>query len=67
MREPGLPEDVENAEGGALARGHPISANDAIFTTRHIHSMRFDGIKRNFVTLCIGGGVGIALALEAMI
>lgn len=67
MREPGLPEDVENVEGGAIARGRPINASDAIFTTRHLHSMRCNGIKRGVVTLCIGDGEGIALVLEAMI
>jgi acetyl-CoA acetyltransferase len=39
VRELGLPEDVVNVEDGAIARRHPISAVDAIFTTRHFHSM----------------------------
>jgi acetyl-CoA C-acetyltransferase len=64
MRELGLPEDVVNVEGGAIAHGHPIGATGAILTTRLLHSMRRDGIKRGVVTLCIGGGQGIALALE---
>lgn len=65
-RELGLPEDVVNVEGGAIAHGHPIGATGAILTTRLIHSMTRDGIKRGLVTLCIGGGQGIALALEAI-
>ncbi|MGI9424211.1 MAG: thiolase family protein [Hyphomicrobiaceae bacterium] len=65
-RELGLPEDIVNVEGGSIAHGHPIGATGAILTTRLIHSMKRDGIKRGVVTLCIGGGQGIALALEAM-
>lgn len=64
MKEIGLPEDIVNVEGGAIAHGHPIGATGAILTTRLLHAMRRDGIKRGLVTLCIGGGQGIALALE---
>ncbi|WP_117192417.1 thiolase family protein [Rhizobium terrae] len=60
----GLPEDIANVEGGAVAHGHPIGATGAILATRLLHSMRRDGLKRGVVTLCIGGGQGIALALE---
>jgi acetyl-CoA C-acetyltransferase len=65
-RELGLPEDIVNAEGGAVAHGHPIGATGAILTTKLIHSMRRDGLKRGIVTLCIGGGQGIALAIETI-
>ncbi len=65
-RELGLPEDIVNVEGGAVAHGHPIGATGAILITRLLHSMRRDGLKRGVVTLCIGGGQGIALALEAI-
>jgi acetyl-CoA C-acetyltransferase len=60
----GLPEDIINVEGGAIAHGHPIGATGAVLTTRLIHSMRRDGLKYGLVTLCIGGGQGIALAIE---
>jgi acetyl-CoA C-acetyltransferase len=66
VRELGLPEDIVNVEGGAIAHGHPIGATGAILTTRLIHSMRRDGLKRGVVTLCIGGGQGIALTLETI-
>jgi acetyl-CoA C-acetyltransferase len=66
MRELGLPPDIVNVEGGAIAHGHPIGATGAVLTTRLIHSMRRDGLKRGVVTLCIGGGQGIALALETI-
>ena len=62
----GLPEDIINVDGGAIAHGHPIGATGAVLTTRLLHAMRRDGIRRGIVTLCIGGGQGIALALEAV-
>ena len=61
-----LPEDIVNVEGGAIAHGHAIGATGAVLTTRILHSMRRDGLKRGVVTLCIGGGQGIALALEML-
>ncbi len=63
-RELGLPEEIVNVEGGAVAHGHPIGATGAVLTTRLLHSMRRDGVHRGLVTLCIGGGQGIALLLE---
>lgn len=66
LREMGLPEDIVNVEGGAIAHGHAIGATGAVLTTRLLHSMRRDGLKRGVVTLCIGGGQGIALALELL-
>jgi acetyl-CoA C-acetyltransferase len=63
-RQLSLPEDIVNVEGGAIAHGHPIGATGAVLTARLMHSMRRDGLKRGIVTLCIGGGQGIALALE---
>ena len=64
LREIGFAEDVVNVEGGAIAHGHPIGASGAVLATRLMHSMRRDGLRRGIVTLCIGGGQGIALALE---
>ncbi|MBV8814759.1 MAG: acetyl-CoA C-acetyltransferase [Verrucomicrobia bacterium] len=60
----GLSEEIVNVEGGAVAHGHPIGGTGAILTTRLIHSMRRDGLQRGIVTMCIGGGQGIALAIE---
>jgi acetyl-CoA C-acetyltransferase len=65
-RELGLPEEIVNVEGGALAHGHPIGATGAVLSTRLIHSMQRDGLERGVVTLCIGGGQGIALAIELL-
>ncbi|SDX89053.1 acetyl-CoA C-acetyltransferase [Albimonas donghaensis] len=66
MQELGLAEDVTNPEGGAIAHGHPIGATGAILVTRALHAMRREGQRRAMVSLCIGGGQGVALALEAM-
>ena len=66
LRELDLPEDIVNVEGGAIAHGHAIGATGAVLTTRLLHSMRRDGLRRGIVTLCIGGGQGIALALETL-
>ena len=66
LRELGLPEDIVNVDGGAIAHGYPCGATGAVLITRLLHAMRRDAIKRGIVTLCIGGGQGIALALEAL-
>ncbi|MEZ4280555.1 MAG: acetyl-CoA C-acetyltransferase [Myxococcota bacterium] len=64
LGELGFAEEIVNVEGGAIAHGHPIGASGAVLTTRLLHSMQRDGCRRGIVTLCIGGGQGIALALE---
>ncbi len=66
LREIGFAEDMVNVEGGAIAHGHPIGASGAVLATRLMHSMKRDGCKRGIVTLCIGGGQGIALAIETL-
>ncbi len=65
-RELGFPEDIVNVQGGAVAHGRPIGATGVVLTTKLIHSMRRDGLTRGIVTLCIGGGQGIALAIETL-
>ena len=61
MRKLGLPGDIVNIEGGAIALGHPIGATGAILTTRLIHLMRRDGLKHGVVTLCVGAVKGLLL------
>ncbi len=53
-----------NVDGGAIAHGHPIGATGAILITKVAHALARTGAKRAVVSLCIGGGQGIALALE---
>lgn len=65
-QELGLPLDIVNVDGGAIAHGHPIGASGAILTTRLAYAMKRAGISKGVVTLCIGGGQGIALAIEAL-
>ncbi|ANN76115.1 thiolase family protein [Bordetella flabilis] len=64
-RELGISHDVLNVDGGAIAHGHPIGATGAILVTRMLHAMQRQRLQRGVVSLCIGGGQGIALALEA--
>lgn len=62
----GWSQDMVNVEGGAIAHGHPIGATGAVLTTRLLHAMKRDNVRRGMVTLCIGGGQGVALALESI-
>lgn len=66
MRQTGLAEEAVNPEGGAIAHGHPIGASGAVLTTRLLHGMARAGQRRGLVTLCIGGGQGIALCVERL-
>lgn len=66
MRDLGIAEDIVNVEGNSIAHGHPIGATGALQTTRLLHSMHRDRLKRGVVTMCIGGGQGIALCLESV-
>jgi len=60
LHELGRPEDVVNFEG-AIAHGHPIGATRAVLTTRILHSIKRDGLRRGVVTLCIGADKGSPL------
>lgn len=53
-----------NPNGGAIALGHPVGATGAILTIKAIYELQRIGGKRGLVTMCIGGGQGIALAIE---
>lgn len=53
-----------NPNGGAVALGHPVGATGAILTVKALHELERVGGKTALVTMCIGGGQGIALALE---
>ncbi|WP_431258510.1 thiolase family protein [Roseateles chitinivorans] len=66
IRELGIAPDVVNVEGGAIAHGHAIGATGAVLVVRLLHSLLADDLRRGIVTLCIGGGQGIALALESL-
>lgn len=53
-----------NPNGGAIALGHPVGATGAILTTKALYELERTGGKTALVTMCIGGGQGIALAIE---
>lgn len=63
-RELGLPEDRTNPNGGAVALGHPIGASGAILMVKLVHELKRIGGRYGLVTMCIGGGQGIAVIVE---
>jgi len=62
----GLDAAKVNPNGGAIALGHPVGATGAILTIKALYELERTGGKRAIVTMCIGGGQGIALAIEAL-
>ena len=66
MREVGIDAERVNVCGGAVALGHPIGASGARLLTTLLYAMRRLRAKRGIATLCLGGGNGVALAVEAL-
>jgi acetyl-CoA C-acetyltransferase len=64
VRELGLDPARVNVNGGAVALGHPIGASGARVLTTLLYALRDRGKKRGIATLCLGGGNGVALAVE---
>ena len=62
----GFPPEKTNPNGGAVGLGHPIGATGAILMTKLIYELKRTGGKYGLVTLCIGGGQGIAAIIEAV-
>ena len=63
-KELGLNTEIVNVNGGAIALGHPIGASGARILVTLIHEMKKRNLKRGLATLCIGGGMGIAMCVE---
>ena len=63
-KELGFDPAIVNPNGGAIALGHPVGATGAIITVKAMYELERTGGKRALVTMCIGGGQGIALAIE---
>ncbi len=59
-----IPEEKVNVNGGAIALGHPIGASGTRILVTLIHEMIKRDVKKGVATLCIGGGMGIAMCLE---
>ena len=55
---------IVNVNGGAIAIGHPIGASGARVLTTLLHEMQKRGAKKGLATLCIGGGMGVAMTVE---
>lgn len=64
VKELGLDPAKVNVNGGAIAIGHPIGASGARILTTLLHEMKRAGAKKGLATLCIGGGMGVALCVE---
>jgi acetyl-CoA C-acetyltransferase len=66
VRELGLDPAKVNVNGGAIAIGHPIGASGARILTTLVHEMKRSGAKKGLATLCVGGGMGVAMCVEAL-
>lgn len=64
VSELGLDPERVNVNGGAIALGHPIGASGGRVLVTLLHEMQRRGVRRGVATLCIGGGMGIAMAVE---
>jgi acetyl-CoA C-acetyltransferase len=60
----GIDPDKVNVNGGAVALGHPIGASGARILTTLLYALEQRGLKRGIASLCLGGGNGVALAVE---
>jgi len=65
-RDLGLDPAVVNADGGAVALGHPVGATGAILTVKALYALHRSGKRYALVTMCIGGGQGIAAIFERL-
>jgi acetyl-CoA C-acetyltransferase len=65
LRELGIDPDRVNVQGGAVALGHPIGASGARVLTTLLYALKRRNLKRGIAALCLGGGNGVALAVEA--
>ena len=64
IRDAGLDPEKTNVSGGAIALGHPVGATGAILTIKLMHALERTGGRRGIVTMCIGGGQGLAAIFE---
>jgi acetyl-CoA C-acetyltransferase len=66
IRDLDLPPDRTNPNGSGISLGHPVSATGCILTVKALYELRRTGGRYALVTMCIGGGQGIAAIFEAM-
>ena len=67
IKDLGIPKEKVNVNGGAIALGHPIGASGARILVTLIHEMQKRKAKKGLATLCIGGGMGIAMCIEIIL
>ncbi|NQE69331.1 putative acyltransferase [Nocardia gamkensis] len=60
----GIPDEKINVNGGAIAMGHPLGATGAMITGTMVDELERGGARRALLTLCVGGGMGIATVIE---
>ena len=66
MRELGVPDEKVNVNGGAIAMGHPLGATGAMLLGTVIDELERRQLRRGLITLCVGGGMGIATIVERL-
>ena len=66
MRELGVPEEKINVNGGAIAMGHPLGATGAMLLGTMVDELERRKLQRGLITLCVGGGMGIATIVERL-
>ncbi|MCB2190160.1 MAG: acetyl-CoA C-acetyltransferase [Deltaproteobacteria bacterium] len=64
IRELGMDQDKVNVNGGAIALGHPISATGGVILTKLIYEMKRSDNELGLATMCVGGGMGVALVVK---
>ena len=61
-----IPHEKVNVNGGAIAMGHPLGATGAMLVSTILDELERRGLRRGLVTLCVGGGMGIATIVERL-
>lgn len=66
IKELGLNPEIVNVNGGAIALGHPLGCSGARITTTLLHEMQKRDVKYGLTSICIAGGLGMAIAYEKL-
>ncbi|MBL7005919.1 MAG: acetyl-CoA C-acyltransferase, partial [Spirochaetia bacterium] len=64
IKELGIDKEKCNVNGGAIAHGHPVGATGAILIIKLLNELKRRNLQKGLVTLCVGGGQGMALYIE---
>ncbi len=64
MKDLGVPHEIVNVNGGAIALGHPLGATGAMLVSTLVDELERRDQRRGLITLCVGGGMGIATIVE---